>query len=190
MRDFSRASLIAAALMLSLSACAPAGAAAGLPAESTSQPTLPPQPSPTIPPAFTATPTITPIPPSPTAAGTPAAELACKLNWQAPQDGTKLEPRTDFAMRWNVTNTGTAAWEPGEVDLIYAGGTRMFYSPVVPLPERVAPGQSITLSAGMKAQRDTRAYVTTYTLRRGEAVFCSLSVRIYVQWSEGLERNW
>jgi hypothetical protein len=123
---------------------------------------------------------------APTASG---PELDCKLNWQSPHDRTKLEPRTDFTVRWNVTNTGTAAWEPGEVDLIYSGGTRMFFSPVIPLPERVAPGESTTLTVDMKALRNTSSYVTTWTLRRGETYFCTLSVMIYVQWYEGKERN-
>ncbi|HET6845565.1 MAG TPA: NBR1-Ig-like domain-containing protein [Anaerolineales bacterium] len=123
---------------------------------------------------------------SPTATG-PAFD--CHLNSQFPVDGTKYEPRSDFSVRWDVTNTGTAPWEPGSVELVYTGGTQMYYSPVIPLPQRVAPGQKTTLIADMKALRNTSSYVTTWALRRGDSYFCRLSIKIYVQWYQGLERN-
>ena len=120
--------------------------------------------------------TVTPSPTQLPASATPRApadpELACNLNWQSPVNGTKFEPRTDFTVQWNVTNTGASAWEPGAVDFVYAGGTRMYFEPVIPLAESVAPGQSITLSVDMKALRNTSSYVTAWALRRGDAYFC------------------
>jgi hypothetical protein len=132
-------------------------------------------------------PTLTPTAASAASAAGP--ELGCRLNWQLPVNGTKYEPRVDFSVRWDVTNTGTAAWDPRTVDLVYTGGTRMYFSPVIPLPESVAPGESVTLNVDMKALRNTSSYVTTWALRDGDTYFCALSVKIYVQWFEGLERN-
>jgi len=125
--------------------------------------------------------------PSPAAAGGP--ELDCKVNWQSPRNRTKVEPRAEFTVRWNVTNTGSAAWDPGVVDLAYSGGTRMYYEPVIPLTQVVAPGEDVTLTVDMKALRDTRSYATSWALRRDDTYFCDLGVRIYVQWVGGLERK-
>ena len=183
-----KALLIGPALVLFLSSCAAAPAASPAPAiaaTTTQPPTALPSPSP-LPPTPVAPTSTSAAPASPTAAG---PELDCRLNSQFPANGTKYEPRTDFSVRWDVTNTGTAAWDPGTVDLIYTGGTQMYYSPVIPLAQSVAPGQSVTLIVDMKALRNTSSYVTTYALRRGDAYFCRLSVKIYVQWYQGLERT-
>jgi hypothetical protein len=176
-----RAALIGCAGMLLLNACAGAG-----PAPSTSAaPRTTPSP---VAASVTPTPPFSPTLPRPSPAstttppGTALPELECKLNRQFPANGTKLEPRTDFTVRWTITNTGSAAWQPGEVDLDFVGGTAMHFSPVMALPEVVAQGQSITLSVDMKALRNTSSYVTTWALRQGDAHFCRLSLLIYVQW--------
>lgn len=84
-------------------------------------------------------------------------------------------------MQWNVTNTGTAAWDPGTVDLVFVGGTRMFMRSPIALAESVSPGQSVTLAADMKALRNTSSYVTNFALRRGGTFFCVVGIKIFVQ---------
>ena len=184
MRSSRKAILLACAFVLCLNACA---AATALP------PSLTASAAPSATPLPVHTPTAVPSPfpqfmPSPTGAvmqGAPTAmtgpELDCRLNSQYPPDGSKFERRADFTVLWNVTNTGTAAWDPGTVDLVYIGGTVMFLKSPIPLEERVAPGQTVTLRADMKALRNTSSYVTQFALRRGDTYFCVLGVKIFVQ---------
>ncbi len=184
MKRSLRTTLLAAAMLLWLNACTAATASPALPTFTQAAP------APTASASSTPAPLPSPLP-APTRPTAPAGpELDCRLNSQSPIDGTKLEPRTDFTVRWDVTNTGAAAWEPGSVDLIYSGGTRMYFAPAIPLTQTVAPGQSTTLTVDMKALRNTSSYVTTWTLRRGDIYFCTLSVKILVQWYQGLERHW
>ncbi len=176
--------------MLWLNACTTATASPALPTSTQAAPSPTASPSSTPEPVPRLCPSPSPLPEPATAIAPSGPELACKLIRQFPVNGTKLEPRTNFTVRWDVTNTGAAAWEPGSVDLIYSGGTRMYFEPVIPLTQTVAPGQSITLTVDMKALRNTSSYVTIWTLRRGDFYFCTLSSKILVQWSGGQERNW
>ena len=177
------------ALVFVLNSCSALAVPAADPAPATAStatqsPTTLPQPSPLPAPALPPTP-MSAVAPSPAATG---PQLDCRINSQFPANGTKYEPRASFSVRWDVTNTGTAAWEPGTVDLVYTHGTRMYFSPTIALEHRVAPGDTAALSVGMKALRNTSSYITNWALRRGDTYFCALSLKIFVQWSGGLER--
>jgi hypothetical protein len=87
-------------------------------------------------------------------------------------------------VQWNVTNTGSAAWDPAAVDLVFVGGTRMFLQSPIALESTVAPGGSVTLKAEMKALRNTSGYVTNFALRRGEVTFCTVGISILVQTND------
>jgi len=121
--------------------------------------------------------------PTPSPASTPTApvELACKYNWQSPGNYIQYKPNRSFTVGWNVTNTGTAAWDPESVEFTYLSGRNMYQYPLVRLQARVAPGQSVTLSVPMRAPRNSTMYTTTWSLRRRDTYFCPLRVTIYVE---------
>jgi hypothetical protein len=153
------------------------------------QPITPtPVPSNTPQPTLTLTPTITPLPAtatpeltvSPTPNGTPRPELRCKVLSQSVKPGSKFRSREQFDISWQIQNTGSATWEPGVVELAYAGGTKMFRYQPVPLPHSSPPGDIIALSADMIAPHTPDTYTMFWSLRRADEYFCRMAVTIKV----------
>jgi Ig-like domain from next to BRCA1 gene len=154
------------------------------PASRTPIPSIPPQP------ALTLTPTLAAITPSATAilnvtitataAGSTRPELRCKVLSQSFRNGSRFAPKERFDISWMIRNTGTATWEPGVVELAYAGGTRMYHYQPVPLPHSSPPGDIIALSADMVAPQAPADYNMIWALRRGNEYFCRVNVTIRV----------
>jgi hypothetical protein len=112
---------------------------------------------------------------------TAARSLDCRLDWQSPGNGIQFDPDELFTVGWHVTNTGTDVWSPGNVVFTYRGGAKPSRDTVVPLKLAVAPGQSVTLTAEMKAPRNSALYTTYWGLRQGDVFFCRVGVSIYVK---------
>jgi len=119
-------------------------------------------------------PTLWPTPTAPSA-------LDCTLNWQSPGNGVKYHPRDFFTVGWKVTNTGSATWSPGSVELTYVGGSKLYLSPSVQLKTGVPRGQAVILNAEMRAPRKLDRYTTYWSLRQGTTYFCNLALTIYVE---------
>ena len=154
------------------------------PAARTPIPSIPPQPT------LTLTPTLVPItlPTTATLEATIAAtpqgstrpELACKVLSQSVKVGSKFASRERFDISWMVRNTGTATWEPGVVELAYAGGTKMYQYQPVPLTHSIPPRDITILNADMVAPRTPDRYTMIWALRRGDEYFCRMYVTINV----------
>ncbi len=152
-----------------------------------------PTPSATLLPQSTLTLTPTLVASTPSATAVPAAtmtaspaaptgpELACRVLSQSIRNGSKFAPKEHFDISWMIKNTGTAAWEPGIVDLAYAGGTRMYHFQPVPLPHSSPPGDIIALSADMIAPQTPNDYNMIWSLRSGDQYFCRIDVVIRVR---------
>ena len=149
----------------------PAAPSATLPA-----PTPTPSPFPTATPWPTFPVSVASPYPTPTA----TRELDCQLNWQSPGNGKTYKPRDTFSVGWKVTNTGRAIWYPGTVQFTYLAGAKLYDDPLVTLRSTVSPGQSVILSVGMTAPKNSRMYTTRWSLRQGATFFCPVSVSIYV----------
>jgi hypothetical protein len=146
---------------------------------------------PTLPPTATRAATFTPLPPTapfyyslptftPTPFGTPAVALQCSLVSASVVDETEFKPREPFEPGWQITNTGTAPWIPGNVDFAYIAGTKMHkYSPVA-LMNSVQPGDTTVVSVAMSAPKVEGTYKEILSLRRGTDYFCHVSVKITV----------
>jgi hypothetical protein len=147
---------------------------------STPEPTLTPTFAlPTFPgPELDSTPFYFLLTPSPTE--TPSQELDCEVLWQSVIDGKQIGPGMTFSVAWTITNTGTAAWDPGQVDFTYFSGTKMNQTPLVQLPTTVGPGETVTLDVDMRTPNKTSRYTTVWSLRRGEDYFCSVRLTISV----------
>ena len=155
-------------------------------------PTQTPTPLPSSTPPPTLTPTLTPIPLTLpvtatlhvalglTRAAPSGPELACKVLQQSVKYGTKVASKERFDITWIIQNTGTATWEPGVVELAYAGGSKMYQYQPVPLPHSSPPHDIIALSAVMVAPRTPDRYTMTWALRRGDQYFCPMKVTINV----------
>lgn len=140
--------------------------------------------SPTLPPSSTPEPTVSPTPtlvfplPSPTATSSDA--LACRVLTQSIRNGAHFRANERFSIGWKVKNTGTVGWGPDSDVFTYSGGTRMFQSSPVQLPESVAPGNNIVLTADMRAPSSASRYTTSWSLRRGDVFFCRVTLTINV----------
>ncbi len=150
--------------------------------------TATPIPSITPEPSLTFTPTPSPVPPSATTtpgvtvtvtpAGPPRPELDCKVLSQSFRNGSKFKIKARFDISWQIQNTGTATWEPGVVELAYAGGTRMYHFQPVQLKHSSPPGDIVALSADMVAPQAPGDYNMIWALRRGTEYFCKMNVII------------
>ncbi len=132
------------------------------------------QPSPASP---TPTAWVPPLVSLPTA----LSPLSCKLNWQSPRNHVIYNKGDSFTVGWSVMNTGTTTWSPGSVEFTYVSGARLQAEPLVGLKSSVATGQSIVLTVGMRAPRNSTTYTTHWSLRMGDTYFCPLTLWIYVQ---------
>jgi len=149
---------------------------------------LPPTESlPTLDPAsLTASPTPTNNAPTvtqttrPTSTATPAP-FACQILKQVPENGKTFKPDDDFDAIWTLKNVGTSDWDENEVDYKYESGDKFYQNEIYDLPETVKPGESIDIIVDMKAPDDEGDYDTTWVLRRGSHLICTLKVEISVE---------
>ncbi|MGZ6316562.1 MAG: NBR1-Ig-like domain-containing protein [Anaerolineales bacterium] len=177
-----RKAILIAVLVLLLTACN--GPFVALSGTQTPTPSGPPQPT------LTLTPTLGPVSPpatatlavtiTATAQASTRPELSCKVLQQSFKNGSRFASKELFDISWTVRNTGTATWEPGVVELAYAGGIKMYRYQPVPLTHSSPPGDITTLSADMVAPRTPNKYTMTWALRRGDEYFCKMSVTISV----------
>ena len=148
---------------------------------STLQPTPSPRPSPTTDLGPTPSPFPTFAIPSPSPTATAVRALDCRLDWQSPGSGIEFDRGEGFTVGWHVTNTGSAGWDPGSVEFTYLSGARLHRDPVVRLDMSVPPGQSVILTAEMRAPRNSTKYTTYWSLRQGDTFFCRVGLSIYVK---------
>jgi hypothetical protein len=148
---------------------------------STPRPTASARPSPTIDPSVTLSPTPTFVFPTPSRTPTAISLRGCRLDWQSPGSGIVFTRDEQFTAGWKITNTGLETWTPGSVEFTYLGGAQLHRDPVVQLKASVPPGQSVILTADMRAPRNSTLYTTYWSLRQGDAFFCRVSLTIYVK---------
>jgi len=179
--DMRKTMLIVVLVMLLMACNAPFLAQPGT---RTPIPSILPQPT------LTLTPTLAPITPSATATlevtitatpkGSTRPELDCKVLSQSVKNGSKFASKERFDISWMVRNIGTATWEPGVVELAYAGGIKMYQYQPVQLTHSSPPGDITTLSADMVAPKTPNKYTMVWALRRGDEYFCKMYVTIRV----------
>ncbi len=146
----------------------------------TPQQTDTPEPSPSLSPTEALSLTLTAWPSVLSSIPTTPAALACQLDWQSPGSGIIYDPGTEFTVGWSVTNTGSDIWDPGSVVFTYVSGAKLHIDPTIHLETTVGPGDSVVLSAQMRAPKISAPYTTHWSLRQGDVFFCPVTVSIYV----------
>lgn len=165
---------------------------------------IPPTLTPTVTSLPTRTPTVTPTETAtfvfmltspaggtPGTPGTPGAEVtttgeakqyACELISQSPEDNSKLAPRLDFEVRWQVKNTGTETWSSNDIDYRYASGDKLHVDAgIYDLYKDVAPQEMADFIVKMRTPSDAGTYSTVWQVRVGKSAFCKLTLTISVK---------
>jgi hypothetical protein len=107
--------------------------------------------------------TATPNPPTQTAISIPCNKAEFITDMTIP-DYTQLKSGESFTKTWRVKNVGSCTWTTA-YDLVFSSGNAMNASAVIPLTGNVAPGQTVDLSANMKAPESSGDYSGYWMLR-------------------------
>jgi hypothetical protein len=121
----------------------------------------------------TSTPTL-----NPTSSGSTSG---CEVVSQDPENDTEFSPREDFDAHWVVRNTGDSTWDANSVDYRYVRGDALHQQEIYDLPNNVAAGRRIDLGVDMRAPNDEGEYSTTWQVRSGSRVLCSMRLTIIVR---------
>ena len=72
-------------------------------------------------------------------------------------DGTPFEPNQTITKTWRLINTGNCTWD-SDYSMVFISGDQMNAAGVVPIPQRVAPGESIDMPVIMQAPAELGVY--------------------------------
>jgi hypothetical protein len=123
-------------------------------------------------PSKTATPTVTPIPPTkvPTSTATPFVR---NCNWAefvrdiTIPDGTEIEGGAAFTKTWRLRNVGECTWTL-DYNIVFVGG-ESFSAPVrIGMPRVVAPGETVDISLLLEAPTYPGSYPGYFMLSDGQ----------------------
>ena len=110
-----------------------------------------------------------------------AAQYACEVLSQMPEDNVAYAPNTDFDVRWQVKNTGTKDWEAGSTDYRFLTGAELHENPIYDLYKTVPVGGIADIIIDMRAPAEPDTYSTTWYLRVGKTGFCNMRLTIVVK---------
>ena len=118
----------------------------------------------TVPPTVTLeAPTKTPVPPTATNISVPCDRAQFVADVTVP-DGTEFVPGKEFVKTWRLKNTGSCTWTTSYA-LVFDSGDAMNGPASANLTGSVAPGQTIDISADMKAPDSVGTYRGNWKLR-------------------------
>lgn len=107
-------------------------------------------------------------------------------------DGTTFAPGDTFVKTWRLRNAGTNTWGTDYV-LSFARGAQMGAAASVPLPNAVAPGETVEISVDMTAPQALGAHTGFWLLRSPAGVAFGLGAEanepVYVQINVAVTGN-
>jgi hypothetical protein len=122
----------------------------------TAAPPASPTPLPTLPP--------TPTLPLPSPTPTPLCDAAEFVSDLSIPDNTVLQPGANFTKSWRLKNIGACAWTTA-YSLIFVGGDALGAVSIIPLPYQVYPGETVDVSAPLRAPVQAGLYRGNWMLR-------------------------
>lgn len=144
--------------------------------------TIPPLPSLTSLPTFTPTITKEAIGGGEVGKVQGSGGLSCQVVKQIPEDWKKVQPGTIVNVLWQIKNTGSSAWVPGEVQFRYIDGEKMYANTSsLALPSTVNPGETGDFLLSVKAPKETDYYSMSWGLSKGSGAFCVFKIQITVK---------
>ena len=92
-------------------------------------------------------------------------------------DETVIAPETEFDKTWRLKNSGTCTWTT-DYQLIHVGGDLLdAVSDAFPLPEAVAPGETIELTIRMVSPATPGTYQSDWKLQNAQGTVFGLELR-------------
>jgi len=82
-------------------------------------------------------------------------------------DGTVFGPGAEFTASWRLRNNGTCPWTT-EYGLAYVSGDQLGVEQLVPLPNAVAPGQTVDASVAMIAPEQPGTYRSNWQVANAD----------------------
>ena len=95
-----------------------------------------------------------------------------------------FKAHTQFESRWTLKNTGTRAWTPSRVTLVYVSGVKMHIGDgFQKLTENVEPGKLVLLIVDMLSPKNSGKYITVWGLEitGTNSTMCSFTTKIIVK---------
>ncbi len=127
----------------------------------------------------------TPPPTVPTTPPPPTTNAGCALVSQNPVDGTIFAPGASFNTTWVLQNTGTANWDMGEYDIVFAGSANNILMHQGPdgydITSTVQPGNTYNFTVPMIAPFEPGVYGEAWQVVLGSQTICPFYVYITVQ---------
>ena len=127
-------------------------------------------PTSTLAPTWTPQPSFTPVP---TLAFTATSSIPCNratfVEDVTYPDGTVVASEQGFTKTWRFKNSGSCAWTTG-YQLVFASGSQMSGPDAVTFPVGVKPGETIDLSVGLIAPKDTGNYTGYWQFKTDSGV--------------------
>jgi hypothetical protein len=148
--------------------------AAQKPSSTPEPPTATPAPTNTLAPTQALTPTATLAPTA--SAGTDKALYVSDVTIP---DGTNFQPGDTFKKTWQIKNAGTSTWTTS-YRLAYVAGDQMGGPASVPVPNEVAPGQTVNISVDLKAPSDGGEYTGYWRMMNASGKLFDSSVYVKI----------
>lgn len=106
----------------------------------------------------------------------------CVLAAVVPAQNAQFGPGAFFDTIWTMVNTGSVTWAAGNVDFAYQSGAKMHLNgDVLDMPSTTAPNQSLAMVVHMQAPVTKGTYSETWSLKEGNAIYCTVSMVIEVK---------
>lgn len=106
----------------------------------------------------------------------------CSITSTSPKQNTSFAPNADFDATWEIKNTGDVTWQQEGTDIGYSSGTKFHQSAeIFDLENDVSDGESYTFTVDMRAPGDKGTYTTTWAVKNGGQIICSMSLTIVVK---------
>ena len=107
-------------------------------------------------------------------------------------DGTNFTPGETFVKTWRLKNVGTSTWSTGYL-FVYAKGEQMAGPQTQPLPNSVAPGQTVDISLDLTAPDRLGSHTGFWQLRTDAGqpfgIGTGANEPVYVQINVGVGAN-
>ena len=96
-------------------------------------------------------------------------------------DGTKYDPGATFTKTWRLRNIGTCTWTTGYT-MVFDSGEKMGTTTSVPLPNSVAPGQTVDVSVNMTAPGTAGHYIGYWKFKNASGTLFGIGFNAMKSW--------